>query len=127
MAGAAAHSRLRDPAWTAGYSGACGARAACAALWATEFKPWIMFEPESLRHVGFVTGFFPPRLDREFLGLVAWEAWRTVAIATSGMALALLLAIPLTLASTAALSVSALPGRMNALPFRARQARAAGF
>ena len=95
------------------------------ALWATEFKPWIMFEPESLRSTWiFITGFFPPRLDREFLVLMAWETWRTVAIATCGMTLALLLAFPLTLASTAALSVSALPGRMNALPFVVRQARA---
>jgi phosphonate transport system permease protein len=38
------------------------------------------------------------------------------------MALALLLAIPLTLLSTAALSVSALAGRMNVLPFVVRQA-----
>ena len=54
--------------------------------------------------------------------MVAREAWRTVAIATAGIALALLLAIPLALVSTAVLSVSSLPGRMHALPFTARQA-----
>jgi phosphonate transport system permease protein len=54
--------------------------------------------------------------------MVARETWRTVAIATAGMALALVLAIPLTLLSTAALSVSALGGRMGALPFALRQA-----
>ena len=115
---------MRDPAWTRRVFWMLAALALLApALWATEFKPWIMFEPESLRSTWlFVAGFFPPRLDREFLVLMAWETWRTVAIATCGMTLALLIAFPLTLASTAALSVSALPGRMNALPFVVRQA-----
>lgn len=92
-------------------------------LWATEFKPWILFEPGSLRStLRFVADFFPPKVDREFLTLIAYESWRTVAIATCGMALALVLAIPLTLAATAVLSVSALPGRMHAAPFIVRQA-----
>jgi phosphonate transport system permease protein len=69
-----------------------------------------------------VASFFPPHTEPEFLKTVAYEAWRTVAIATCGMVLALVLAIPLTLASTAVLSVSALPGRMHALPFVVRQA-----
>ena len=54
--------------------------------------------------------------------MVARESWRTVAIATAGMALALLIAIPLTLVSTRVLSVSGLAGRMHALPFAVRQA-----
>lgn len=92
-------------------------------LWATEFRPWTLFEPASLRSTfRFIADFFPPRIDREFLGLIAYETWRTVAIATCGMALAMVLAIPLTLAATAVLSVSALPGRMHALPFVLRQA-----
>jgi phosphonate transport system permease protein len=53
---------------------------------------------------------------------VARETWRTVAIATAGMSLALVLALPLTLLSTRALSVSALRGRMSAVPFCVRQA-----
>jgi phosphonate transport system permease protein len=60
-------------------------------------------------------------LDPEFLAMVARETWRTVAIATAGMTLALVLAIPLTLLSTRVLSVSALSGRMHALPFVLRQ------
>jgi phosphonate transport system permease protein len=44
--------------------------------------------------------------------MVARETWRTVAIATAGMVLALVLAVPLTLLSTRALSVSAVSGRM---------------
>ena len=59
-------------------------------------------------------------MEGEFLLLVAKETWRTVAIATAGIALALVLAIPLALLSVRMLSVSALTGRMNALPAVAR-------
>jgi phosphonate transport system permease protein len=69
----------------------------------------------------FLGDFFPPAHDKEFLLLVAKETWRTVAIATAGIALALLLAIPLTLLGTSALSVSLLSGRMARLPALARQ------
>jgi phosphonate transport system permease protein len=58
----------------------------------------------------------------EFLAMVARETWRTVAIATAGITLALVLAMPLTLLSTAVLSVSALSGRMARGPFWLRQA-----
>ncbi len=93
------------------------------ALVATEFKPWTLFEPDAVRSTKqFVADFFPPKVEPEFLLLVARECWRTVAIATAGMALALVIAIPLTLMSTSALSISALPGRMHAVPFVARQA-----
>jgi phosphonate transport system permease protein len=54
--------------------------------------------------------------------MVARETWRTVAIATAGMTLALLLALPLTLLSTRVLSISALSGRMARGPFWLRQA-----
>lgn len=91
-------------------------------LYASEFKPWILFAPENLKvSARFIGDFFPPKLAGDFLALVAREAWRTVAIATAGIALALIIAIPLCLASTAALSVSALPGRMHGLPFALRQ------
>ena len=115
---------LRDPAWSGRVFWMLAALALLAPmLWATEFKPWILFEADSLRStLGFVAAFFPPRVDAEFLRLIGYEAWRTIAIATCGMALGLLLAIPLTLAATTLLSVSALPGRMAALPFCLRQA-----
>ncbi len=70
----------------------------------------------------FLGSFLPPKVEPEFLTMVAREAWRTVAIATAGIVLALVLAIPLTLLSTAALSVSSLSGRMHMLPFVVRQA-----
>ena len=115
---------LRDPAWIARLSWTLVALVILApALVAAEFKPWALFSPDSLKStLRFVADFFPPKLEGEFLLLVARECWRTVAIATAGMALALVLAIPLTLVSTSALSVSALPGRMHAVPFVVRQA-----
>jgi len=92
-------------------------------LQATEFRPWTLFEPDSLKVSGrFIASFWPPAHDGEFLALVARESWRTVAIATAGITLALLLAIPLTLASTRVLSISALSGRMARGPFWLRQA-----
>ncbi len=115
---------LRDPAWTRRvFWAAFGLVLLAPMLVATEFKPWVLLEPDNLRvTLNFLRDFLPPKVEPEFLALVAREAWRTVAIATAGMTLALLLAIPLTLASTAALSVSALSGRMHALPFLLRQA-----
>jgi phosphonate transport system permease protein len=115
---------LRDPAWTGRVFWMLAAAALIAPmLWATEFRPWTLFHPDSLRSsLNFLANFFPPRMDGEFLLLIAYESWRTVAIATCGMTLALLLAIPLTLMATAVLSVSGLPGRMPALPFALRQA-----
>ncbi|MCA3222217.1 MAG: ABC transporter permease subunit [Burkholderiales bacterium] len=114
----------RDPAWVGRVFWTCAALVILApALVAAEFKPWIMLSPDNLKVTArFIGDFLPPQLDGEFLAMVARETWRTVAIATAGIALALLLAIPLTLLSTAALSVSALSGRMGAMPFLLRQA-----
>ncbi|MCU0807619.1 MAG: ABC transporter permease subunit [Candidatus Contendobacter sp.] len=92
-------------------------------LVATEFKPWVLVEPHNLKvTLRFLDSFIVPKVEPEFLGMVAREVWRTVAIATAGVTLALALAIPLTLVSTAALSVSALSGRMRLPSFLARQA-----
>jgi phosphonate transport system permease protein len=114
----------RDPAFTRRLF---WAGAALVLLWpllvATEFKPWILFTPENLKVTRqFLASFLPPAHDAEFLAMVARESWRTVAIATAGMTLALVVAIPLTLLSTHVLSISALPGRMARGPFWFRQA-----
>jgi phosphonate transport system permease protein len=124
MAATAASPHLRDPAWTARVFWTLAVLVLVApALVATEFKPWTLFQPDALRATTrFLGDFFPPKLEGEFLWLVLRECWRTVAIATAGMALAMLFAIPLTLLSTRVLSVSALAGRMHALPFALRQA-----
>lgn len=109
---------LRDPAWIGRL---WWLLAACVLLWPllvwTEFKPWQLLAPESLQPtLMFLAGFVPPRVDAEFLLLVARETWRTVAIATAGLALALVVALPLTLLSVRVLSVSGLAGRMAPLP-----------
>ena len=114
----------RDPAWL-GRLFWMGA--GLVLLWplmvAAEFRPWIFLERDNLKVTGqFLRSFVPPALGPEFLWLVAKESWRTVAIATAGMTLAWLLAVPLTLLSTRALSVSALSGRMARGPFVLRQA-----
>jgi len=118
----------RDPAWRRRL---VWLLASVLLLWPllvmTEFRPWQMLDARSLRVTArFVVSSFPPALNADFLALVARETWRTVAIATAGVALALLLAAPLAVVATAALSVSSLSGRMAALPFVVRQtARAA--
>ncbi|WPC68478.1 ABC transporter permease [Rhodoferax ferrireducens] len=114
---------LRDPAWAARVFWAL---AGLALLWPavvlTEFKPWVLLEPGALKPaLNFVGAFFPPRTDAEFLGLLARETWRTVAMATAGLTLALLLAIPLSLLSVRVLSLSSLTGRMAVLPSVLRQ------
>ena len=89
----------------------------------TEFKPWELFDARSLKSTAkFLATFVPPRHDLEFLTLMAKETWRTVAIATAGLSLAFVLAVPLALVSNARLSVSALTGRMAAWPYVLRQA-----
>jgi phosphonate transport system permease protein len=113
----------RDPAFV---SRVLWISAALVLLWplavATEFRPWVLFEPANLKvSATFIASFFPPVVTPDFLLLVATEAWRTVAIATAGMALALALAVPLALLSSAALSVSALSGRMARGPYWIRQ------
>jgi phosphonate transport system permease protein len=114
---------LRDPAWSRRVLWASlGAVLLVPMLVATEFKPWVLIAPDNLKvTLRFLGDFLPPKVEPEFMAKVAREAWRTVAIATAGVVLALVLAIPLTLASTAALSVSSLSGRMHALPFAVRQ------
>jgi phosphonate transport system permease protein len=114
----------RDPAWAGRVAWLC---AGVVLLWplfaATEFRPWRLVEPEALRaSAQFAASFWPPAHEAGFLRLVAAETWRTVAIATAGLALALLIAVPATLLSTRALSVSALSGRMGRAPFWLRQA-----
>ena len=83
----------------------------------SEFKLWTLFESSNLKPtLKFLGDFFPPKIEGEFLLLVAKETWRTVAIATAGVALALVLAVPLALLSVRVLSVSALTGKMSKLP-----------
>lgn len=115
---------LRDPAWR---GRVFWALAGLALLWPmlvlTEFKPWLLLEPDALKPaLRFLSDFVPPRLDGDFLAMVARETWRTVAIATAGITLALGWAVPLALIASRTLSVSALVGRMAFFPASVRQA-----
>ena len=112
----------RDPAWMGRLTGVL---LGCVLLWPllvwTEFRPWALLAPDSLRPAArFLASFVPPRVDPEFLWLVARETWRTVAIATAGLTLAIALGLPLALLSVRSLSISGLAGRMAALPAATR-------
>ena len=114
---------LRDPAWLGRLFWTL---AAVVLLWpllqATEFRPTALFEPQALRVSGhFLADFLPPRHDPEFLRQLAADSWRTVAMATAGVTLGLLLAWPLALLAVRSLSVSALKGRMDRGPAALRQ------
>jgi phosphonate transport system permease protein len=113
----------RDPAWISRlFVLLATAVVAWPLLVLAEFKPWTLLSPESLRPtLHFLGDFFPPKLEPEFLLLVARETWRTVAIATAGIVLALGWAIPLALIAARPLSVSALSGRMAWAPSVVRQ------
>lgn len=92
------------------------------ALVAVEFKPWVLFEEENIKvTMGFLGDFLPPELNRDFLALLVYESWVTIAIATAGMFLALFVSIPLALAASNALSISSLTGPMHPVGLVVRQ------
>ncbi|RZI58931.1 MAG: phosphonate ABC transporter, permease protein PhnE [Rubrivivax sp.] len=82
-----------------------------------EFRPWELLDERSLRAtLRFGAQFLTPRVDVEFLTMLAADTWHTVAMATVGLALSWLIAVPLALLATARLSVSAVAGRMGPVP-----------
>jgi phosphonate transport system permease protein len=92
--------------------------AAIVLLWplmvATEFKPWVLLDPDNLKPaLNFLRDMVPPKVQPAFLMMVLKETWRTVAIATAGITLSLVLAIPLALLATRTLSISSLSGSMS--------------
>jgi phosphonate transport system permease protein len=118
-----AEAPLRDPAWARRWSGALGLLVLMWPLvvW-TEFNPAALADARSLGAAArFVADFLPPRHDAQFLALLARETWRTVAIATAGLALAWVIAVPLALVATSRLSVSAIGRGMGWLPATLRQ------
>jgi phosphonate transport system permease protein len=98
-----------------------------ALLWpmmvASEFHPSILFDAQSLASTGqFLATFFPPEHSAEFLHLLLHETWQTVAIASAGLFLALLGAIPATIVITERLSISRLgTGRTRPIAALVRQ------
>lgn len=119
------HKAGPDPAWR---GRVLGFGVVLLILWPmlvqAEFKPWILFDAQSLRATwNFVSSFFPPAHTLEFLQMVVGATWETVAMATAGMTLALLGAIPLTLLATERLSISRLgKGRASLVPTAFRNA-----
>jgi phosphonate transport system permease protein len=113
-----------DPAWRQRLAAiAVGVVLLWPLVVATEFYPWTLFDLQSLQAAWrFLSDFFTPAHDAEFLGMVAREAWKTVAIATCGLTLALLGAVPATLVVTERMSISRIgTGRIAAFPRVVRQ------
>ncbi len=84
-------------------------------LVATEFQPWLLADEQSINATGrFLAGFFPPAHDKEFLMIVLEATWQTIAMATAGLTLAFIAAVPMTLIVNEHLSISRLgTGRMS--------------
>ncbi len=78
-----------------------------------EFRPASLFDAGNLRVMGtFLAGFLPPATSGDFLALLLRATLETLAMATAGVTLAALLAVPLAFVMTGALSVSSIgPGR----------------
>ena len=113
-----------DPAWRQRLAAiAVGVVLLWPLVVATEFYPWTLFDSQSLQATWrFLSDFFTPAHDTDFLAMVAREAWKTVAIATCGLTLALLGAIPATLVVTERMSISRIgTGRIAAFPRIVRQ------
>lgn len=86
----------RDPAWRGRLSLVV---VSLVLLWPllryAEFRPDDLFDAQSLRATAqFLAQFFPPDFSPEFLRLILTATWQTIAIATAGLSLALLFAIP---------------------------------
>ncbi len=113
-----------DPAWRVRLAAlAIGLALLWPAMVATEFKPWLLLDPHSLAATGgFLSDFLQPAHSAEFLAMVLRETWQTVAIATAGLSLALVAAVPATLLISERLSISRLgTGRARPLAALLRQ------
>lgn len=98
----------RDPAARAR---AGGLLVAVVVLWPllvlADFRPAALFDARNLATTGnFLAAFVPPAADRDFLALLLRATLETLAIATAGIALAMLIALPLALFATRTLAVS---------------------
>ncbi|MHC8376672.1 phosphonate ABC transporter, permease protein PhnE [Pseudomonas sp. MDT1-16] len=85
---------------------------ALALLWPgirfSELDLSVLVASDSQSEIGkFVSAFWPPAHDEAFIELLLQATLQTLAIATAGMALALLLAVPASLLASRALSLSA--------------------
>ena len=100
----------RDPAALRRFLVTC---VAVAILWQmmqlAQFDVLALFEERNLKvFANFLVQFFPPNLQVSFLIMVLKATIETLAMATAGTALALLIAVPLGLTMTYSLSISRL-------------------
>lgn len=98
------NARLHDPA---ARPRLFGVLTALVILWplfqAADVRPGALVEAGNLKVIGnFLAGFLPPETGIEFLGFLGMATLETLAIATAGMTLAVLLAVPLAYLATAA-------------------------
>ena len=88
----------------------------------TGFDPRLLLDGATLATLGaFVAQFFPPSGDPDFLASLLRETVTTLAIASCGTALAMLLGLPLSLLISRALDRDTLLGEAPSLPWRALQ------
>ncbi|WP_194788934.1 PhnE/PtxC family ABC transporter permease [Pseudomonas sp. UFMG81] len=74
----------------------------------SELNPGVLLQAENRQQMAsFVSAFWPPAHDRDFLALLWQATLQTLAVATAGMTLALLLAVPASLLASRALSLRA--------------------
>lgn len=92
----------------------------------TEFDLGVLFDPRNRETMGkFIGTFFPLEISAEFLRLIMRSTLETLAIATAGTVLAIVIAFPLALMVTRSLSMSRIgpgpgqfAGRALRLPVR---------
>lgn len=118
---------LRAPHDPARWSRVATALAALCLLlpsaWFTEFNPATLTNPQTLTVLWqFAAGFFPPQLEPEFLHLLGRETVTTMAIASAGMVVAVLLGAPLAFATTRALDLHRLGSEPPNAPAQAVKA-----
>lgn len=80
-------------------------------LWPTlqlaQFEPKLLVDPKNIQVMGdFLVQFFPPNIEATFLSLVLKATVETLAMATAGIALAMVIAVPLGLIISYSLSIS---------------------
>jgi phosphonate transport system permease protein len=74
-----------------------------------EFHPATLFDPANARVMAaFLGGFVPPSTTPDFLHELLAATLTTLAIATAGIALAFVIAVPLAIAATRSLSIAAI-------------------
>jgi len=98
----------RDPATPYRF---IGLLLAVAILWPmlelAQFEPKLLIDSNNIRVMGdFLVQFFPPNIEATFLSLVIKATVETLAMATAGIALAMVTAVPLGLIISYSLSIS---------------------